>query len=109
MGLGQYGDAETALLELVEKNPGDTDHFLSLARIANLQGKGEKALRYLSKVDEFCPFGETQLKQRLIALISVGEVVDAQRVAVQARQKYNGADSNYKAKKEIDVLISKLE
>jgi len=109
MGREQYSDAEAALLKLLEMNPGDTDHFLSLARIANLQGKSEKALNYLSEVGEFCPFGEAQLKQRLISLISMGEVSDAQRVAAQAREKYSGADSNYKAKKEIDVLISKLE
>ena len=108
-GLGQYGEAETALLELLEKNPGDTDHFLSLARIANLQGKSEKALNYLSKVGEFCPFGAAQLKQRLTSLISMGEVADAQRVAAQAKQKYSGADSNSKVKKEIDALINKLD
>lgn len=109
MGVGQYGDAETALLELLERNPGDTDHFLSLARIANLQGEGEKALKYLSSVGEFCPFGAAQLTQRLTSLISVGEITDARRVAVQAQQKYSEADSNYKIKKEIDFLISQLE
>jgi len=109
MGVGQYSDAETALLELLEKNPGDTDHFLSLARIANLQGEGEKALNYLSSEGEFCPFGATQLTQRLTSLISVGEITDARRVAVQAQQKYSEADSDYKAKIQIDVLSNKLK
>jgi hypothetical protein len=39
----------------------------------------------------------------------VGEITDARRVAVQAQQKYNEADSDYKAKIQIDVLSNKLK
>lgn len=71
--LGQLDDATAELEQLLAKNPGDPDHYLQLAEIANTQGQGERAFNYLSNMDSSCPFVAGRLTEEVRSFINMGE------------------------------------
>ena len=71
--LGQLDDATAELEQLLAKNPGDPDHYLHLAEIANTQGQGERAFNYLSNMDSSCPFVAGRLIEEVRSFINMGE------------------------------------
>ncbi|MEK9986122.1 MAG: tetratricopeptide repeat protein, partial [Opitutae bacterium] len=53
---GKPDKAEQTLLQLLKLNPGDVDHFISLAEIAVEQNKPSKAVDYLNQGPAWCPY-----------------------------------------------------
>ena len=106
--LGQLDDATAELEQLLAKNPGDLDHYLQLAQIANTQDQSERALNYLSKMDSSCPFVAERLTEEVRTFISMGEREQAEAALNKLSALLEGADPRLRAYQTFESMRNQL-